>query len=659
MRLALLFLCVATAAPAQTLHSSFRTGGKSRVFPGVGGDRAALRVLPEGNTNGMPVTGEICDVHSSELTGNWICQYGDGTVRSGSQTVTALSAPATESRSMCPNGPDCASVTRKKFDGTDDGYAAAIAAPAGDWSLCMLVRLDAAGTFVVAGRDNGSVTQRGFELDVGTSAGASSSFIYSPNGGASCQAGGYAAPRGLENLYCVTYDSVSAGNDNVLRFYVNGVLNGSAATSCPAMTSTEEWTWGARNDTYFPGWLNGSIRSVFLTEKLLSAATVLAMSETAFGKLTGSKGEAVTVDKTTGEHVCENNAGNEFTYIVDPRPCIRDDGKIRTEHATTNFLLRSEEFGNAAWTDVATPGVASDTWTAPDASLTGDTLTDNNAAAFECRRQRATTNVQANYMASVYVRAGTATTARIVMTGVGNSDGNITCDFTGLISGVQRPLCPTTTPFGAGLSAIDVDICVGNTAATTGTLDVWGAQLDDGRTFHTSYIRTAGSTVVRGDDRVYTATPLANADGSSWCIAATVDLDLREWDVSDVGGNEGIITIGDPALANGAGLYITGLTGKIALAVLDNAGDHLCVEAPKPSNAIHHVRGCSVGGALKIYVDGVAQTTADCTSGSPGTGTITTMVTPSDLATLGPTVGLLLNGLATDFCWGKGPASCQ
>lgn len=614
-----------------------------------------MRVLSNGG--GTPVASEICDTHSGELTGSWICQYGNGTTRSGSQALTTVGAPTTQTRSMCPNGPSCSDVTRKKLDGVDDAYSAALAAPTGDWSLCMLVRLDATGGFVVAGKDDGNLTQRGFEMDVGTSAGGATAYVYNPSGGASCQTGGYTAPRGLENLYCYTYDWVSAGANNVGRFYVNGTQVGSTVSTCPALASTVPWYFGARDNDYFPGWLNGTVRTVFFTEKLLSAATVLSMYEAAFGKLSGSKGEAITVDKTTGEHVCENEAGTELTYVVDPRACVLG-GRVRAEHATNNFLLRSEEFDNASWTNVATPTVTAETWTAPDASLTGDTLTDNDAAALECKRQRATTTLQRNYISSVYVRAGTASTARIVMTGVGNSAGNATCNFTGLTGTVSRIYCPTAATFGVGLTAIDVDICVGNATTVTGTLDVWGAQIDDGRTFLTSYIRTTTSITLRGDDRIYATTPLANADGSAWCISGDVDLDGRDWAVTDVGGSQGILTIGDPVSANGAGLYIAGTTGAPTLTTVDASGNQKCRAAPKPSAGIHHIRGCSNNGTLAVYVDGVSQSLSSCTGGTEGTGIITTMVTPSDLATLGPT-GLLLNGLAGDFCWGRGAESCQ
>jgi hypothetical protein len=118
------------------------------------------------------------------------------------------------------------------------------------------------------------------------------------------------------------------------------------------------------------------------------------------------------VDATTGANLVDFTRASSGTYVD-------SEGVIRT--ATTNLLLRSEEFDTASWTKINS-SIGTNVVTAPNGSLTADKLIENtaNTTHLVYAGSLALTAGQP-YVVSVYLKAAERTFASIgsVTSGLG------------------------------------------------------------------------------------------------------------------------------------------------------------------------------------------------------------------------------------------------
>lgn len=217
---------------------------------------------------------------------------------------------------------------------------------------------------------------------------------------------------------------------------------------------------------------------------------------------TGAKGEALTFARTgnatctstaTGGLATSGIANGDLVEMSANQPRVEYDSGgvkgLRVEAARVNSLFRFIEFGNALWADVGTP-----TLTGSQASpFTGTYATsavqfdDNDAVAFEGRSQVVTVTATAAYYAHCYVKAGTATSARISLDGTAAT-------ITGLSSSTWSIVEVADASASAGTVTFEVD--VGSTTAATGTVTFGGCQVEAG-TYRTSIIPTTSAAVTR------------------------------------------------------------------------------------------------------------------------------------------------------------------
>ena len=200
----------------------------------------------------------------------------------------------------------------------------------------------------------------------------------------------------------------------------------------------------------------------------------------------------------------------------DHNPTTGESLGLLVEEQRTNLLLRSEEFDNASW-GVLNVTVSANTQVAPNGTTSAETITDVNgvtSANVGCFQSIVLAD-STTYAMSCYVKAGTKTTCRV---GIRDKAGtNILANFnlTAVSTTVGNAVSSTIQDAGNGWYRCTA-ICASLTGATsqrglvfmdtgsytadgTGTIHVWGAQLEAGA-FPTSYIPTTTAAVTRSAD---------------------------------------------------------------------------------------------------------------------------------------------------------------
>lgn len=197
----------------------------------------------------------------------------------------------------------------------------------------------------------------------------------------------------------------------------------------------------------------------------------------------------------------------------DHNPATGESLGLLVEESRTNLLLRSEEFDNASW-GTLNATVSANTQVAPDGVTSADTITDVNgvtSANVGCF-QGITLADSTTYAMSCYVKAGTKTTCRV---GIRDKAGTIifaNFNLTAVSTTVGNAVSSTIQDAGNGWYRCTT-ICASSTGATsprglvymdtgsytangTGTIHVWGADLQAGATL-SSYIPTTTAAVTR------------------------------------------------------------------------------------------------------------------------------------------------------------------
>lgn len=449
-----------------------------------------VSLLAPGSTDMSTVGGgqSFFTAYASEMTGTWFGLLGDGTQPTSSGVVLSpIGSPTTQNLSLCPNGPTCATVTAQRLDGSTQEFESTtgLAVPAGNFTVCLQMSIDDTAHTPAAQRQvftkdvSGS---RAFALKVD-----SNSIPTLEIGGVdACISSLSITPRASQFL-CMAYTRVGAGTSTA-QIYVDGV----AATACTTVglvstaATAAKWEIGARNYVTSRGFTPGAVRLAFMTEKVLSGATVLAMAKTLNGTLIPSTGQAMTFVGNS-PRTCLDTTGAGFSILPPLRPCVTQSGYSPAPTAT-NSALYSSDLSNAAYTKTSMTCVG-DGIPAPDGATANSaskcTATGANGTAIQT-----VTIASALRATSVYLRRRTGT-GTVNLT---RDNGSTWIDVTADVSATWKRITPALY---AGLSTTAANPKIGLRLVTSGDeVDVAAFQ-DEAGAVASPPIETAAVAVVR------------------------------------------------------------------------------------------------------------------------------------------------------------------
>ena len=242
---------------------------------------------------------------------------------------------------------------------------------------------------------------------------------------------------------------------------------------------------------------------------------------------TGAKGETLTFARgsvatctatATGGLVSSGIAKGDLVELSSNVARVEYDSAgvkgLRVEGSGQNVLPRFIDYTNDAWSDVGTP-----TLTGSQASPFAGTYAtsavqfdDNDGAAFEGRSIPVAVSAGSAYIAHCYVKAGTASSARISLDGTAAT-------ITGLSSSTWSIV--EVADASASAASVTFEVDVGSTAATTGSVVFGGCDVKLG-VYRTSIVPTVAAAVTRDADLAYFA--LTSAPGFTvGSMAATIN----------------------------------------------------------------------------------------------------------------------------------------
>ena len=174
------------------------------------------------------------------------------------------------------------------------------------------------------------------------------------------------------------------------------------------------------------------------------------------------------VDAVTGQNLVTFTRASAGTYVG-------SDGLIKT--ATTNLLLRSEEFTSASWILFGSASRSADVATAPNGSSTADSVTLPVGSGIY---QGLTGSANTAYTFSIWLRSDTPRTVKVLINTNLSDPTAVTANVT---TTWQRFSVTKTTAAGTNFLSPQLDTGGG------ATFYIWGAQLEQSSTVG-DYVKT-------------------------------------------------------------------------------------------------------------------------------------------------------------------------
>lgn len=442
-----------------------------------------------------PAAAMTCDslLPATERTGNWWCI--DGTASYGA-AISAVGSPTTEAARICPNGPNCGSVTGRRVSSGNYYASANTASPTGDFSCFFVGRTDtvAAAQYLVTRDDQGS--NRPFIWRIETAAGAIGVYINATSTFNSTRN----FYSGAINHAAFTYDFVTSGA-SVGTQYVNGAAAGTQSTMVgPASAASGiPWTIGAASNAGGP-W-PGIVYAAGCTEKVLSAAMVAASAAAAVPPPQTSAGVALSTTRNAPRG-CPTEDDGAATQLPLGVPCVARGG-LDVQQDTINRVIQSETL-NTSWTCTNVTVTANST-TSPTGTMTADTLATSASGAF-CESTAFTANATSGIIAVSAKTASSTQSASYVLRDTTAGADRCTGTFTASTSWQRIANCSSAALTSGNNHVIRI---YPGTASASGTIIAHGAQYNTGLVARPYCITTTAAATCNGDS-------VTAATASSW-----------------------------------------------------------------------------------------------------------------------------------------------
>ncbi len=213
---------------------------------------------------------------AGEFVGAWWYLKGDGTMQVGSAVTLA------------PQGsPSAAKITynskkiqAQQLNGTNQAFVSPdTITPAGDFSVAAIVQMTTSATNpILVARDSHEAASRAVNFGV-TSTMATRAEFYKLGGNSVSQSAGSVFVNGTTYLMVMTYQAVGDGTSVCTEYVAGAQVKQDATMVFPLQAAALTGWWvGAREFSGFQSWLQGYIGAAFMTEKVLSPATIAAMA---------------------------------------------------------------------------------------------------------------------------------------------------------------------------------------------------------------------------------------------------------------------------------------------------------------------------------------------------------------------------------------------
>jgi hypothetical protein len=492
---------------------------------------------------------------------SYMCFEGDGDrafAPNGGWDATTVNVTS-NTRRVCPNGPDCGSLTGYKLGTGSAAYIGQAgtsgATPNGDFSVYALVRYDSfASSPTIAAKYVGTTTTPTFQFFISSTGGITFEVYKSAGGVSGTDYASTGAPSGSVtpgalHFIVATYDFITSGTSQA-RIYVDGVQVGASnAMLGPPMSNALGIRWGQNNGGGQQA--SGVIYLAGFTDvRAFSQSEVTAMSDGLIPERAGAKGtrgESITTARAsiatcTAPADADGDGAFDLSVLPANRPCITClGGSCGTYVEATSANLGAQPQYNAInaapWVGVGNGAVqptlnGADTTatTAPDGTFTAEDYSfAATAAGQDSMRALNTTNACAPSIScvfSIYVKgvAGVSDTGTIDVCGYGTATaGCAPCSYTSTAwTRCSKPFTTGGTDTMAGVAIGNSTKWNGGTTRPSQRLYVWGSQQENnGTSLPTTLIPATTATVTRAGVTPAVPKPAAMST-SEGCALATV-----------------------------------------------------------------------------------------------------------------------------------------
>jgi hypothetical protein len=347
------------------------------------------------------------------------------------------------------------------------------------------------------------------------------------------------------------------------------------------------------------------------------------VATTSGGLVLGASGDFNVTRATTATRVNANGLIESVASGI-PRldyPIGGGCPALLVEPSAVNYLLRSEEFDNAAWsknatglnTSIGTNGIQANVAISPDGTQNADRvnfLLQPDADLGLTQNYAAATSGQ-TYNMSIWVKGEGANIGKQIKVQIKRTSGGTFVGTIATITLTSGWVRFTTSAITLGASNSGVFVAITSNDATNAL--IWGAQLEQG-TVATSYIPTTAAAVTRNADVI----TLSGA--VSGCIGQTEGTIYAEVDLRNTSSGKRIFLLSDGTTQNEIRVTSSATNaGDLQFAV--RLAGTLIVNAFSPtnvySNGVFKIAAVYKSTDYALYVNGLQVLTSNAAGSIP------------------------------------------